>query len=248
MPHLHRNEEKRMTTTQPPLALIIDTSRTEDGKQMVDVRCPFCSRLHQHGQPDFTGGDDGTRASHCGRGDYRVVGDNDPDAILEAATSASEKFRAHIRTIDAARDTQPERLARARSDADEARGWSLIEEPFEAHCTTISALNTDDTVKLPTMIAKELWAARLAFDVLDAGEDFDAIDDVVSRFFTTVGGDTGLAAIVMAAALSTIAGVVVPQLLEEIEQHGSNWQARVSLAEARTNAWRDRAANHKGQA
>lgn len=172
------------------------------------------------------------------------------DAIIEAGLSAVERMRAQIAAMEEAKAAQPERLAKARSDADEARGWSLIEEPFDAQCGEVSALNSDDTLKLPNMVAKELWAARLTFDLLDCdgADEFDRIDEVLSRLFSTVDGDTGTAMLIMSAALSTIAGIVVPQLLEEIEHHGSNWQARVSLAEARTNAWRDRAVNHKGQA
>jgi hypothetical protein len=38
----------------------------------INVRCPFCKSLHQHG-----GGDTdimlGSRVSHCGRGEYNIV-------------------------------------------------------------------------------------------------------------------------------------------------------------------------------
>jgi hypothetical protein len=39
------------------------------------------------------------------------------------------------------------------------------------------------------------------------------------------------------AALSVIANHVIPQMLEVIEDQASNWDVRVTLAEAARNAW-----------
>ena len=86
----------------------------------------------------------------------------------------------------------------------------------------------------------------MAFDLLDCGDDYDQIDAIVSRLFTAAGGDTGLMMLIMSAALSTTAALIVPQLLEEIENRGSNWDERVRLCEARAKAWNGRAAELRG--
>jgi hypothetical protein len=86
----------------------------------------------------------------------------------------------------------------------------------------------------------------LCFDILDCGDDPDRIDEVLNRLFTTVHGDTGMAFIIVTSALSTIASLVVPQLLEEIEQSGSNFDERVRLADARRKAWGGRVSEIKG--
>lgn len=36
----------------------------------VSIRCPYCSKTHQHGTPDD---ELGTRIAHCGRGSYRIT-------------------------------------------------------------------------------------------------------------------------------------------------------------------------------
>ena len=46
--------------------------------------------------------------------------------VLESATDI---LRRRIDEMERSRDEQPARLAKARSDAEEARGWALIEEP-----------------------------------------------------------------------------------------------------------------------
>lgn len=159
-----------------------------------------------------------------------------PDRLL----SIADECRAQIDRIEKSRDEQPARLAKARSDADEARGWALIEDPFENHVTSIASVDGSTTLTLPSITAKELWGARLCFDLLDCGDDFDQIDTVMSRLFSTVNGDTGMAFVVATSALSTIAGLVVPQLLDEIEHGASNYEERVRLAEARAKAWHGR--------
>ncbi len=162
---------------------------------------------------------------------------------FEAATQTAQSIlRRRIEGIKQSREAQPERLAKARSDADEARGWALIEDPLESHVATVPS-DGNTALELPSIVAKELWGARLAFDLLDCGDDFDRIDEVMTRLFTTAKGDTGIAFLITSAALSTIAGIVVPQLLEEIEHSGSNYDARVMLAEARVKAWHGRVAD-----
>jgi multidrug efflux pump subunit AcrA (membrane-fusion protein) len=151
-----------------------------------------------------------------------------------------------IAAIKQAREDQPARLAQARADADEARGWALIEEPLDGQVKSVASIDGSASLSLPNITARELWGARLCFDILDCGDDFDQIDAVISRLFSTANGDTGIAMVIMSAALSTIASLVVPQLLEEIEHGGSNYTERVRLAEARAKAWSGRVAELRG--
>lgn len=168
--------------------------------------------------------------------------DAESNAIIAAGLSAVDRIREQIAAMEEAKACQPERLAKARVDADEARGWSLIEEPWEGQCQEIGSLNTDSWMTLPNILAKELWGARLCFDILDCGDDFDRIDEVQARYFSTVGGDPGQMMLLAMSALSTIASLVVPQMVDELEQHASNYDTRVMLAEARAKAWRGRVA------
>jgi hypothetical protein len=177
-----------------------------------------------------------------------TTNDNDPIVDLDRAVeTANQILRRRIDELERSRDEQPARLAKARSEAEEARGWALIEEPWDDQVTAIPAHNADGertgtAITLPFITAKELWGARLCFDLLDCGDDFDQVDAVIGRVFAMVHGDTGLAMILMSSALSTIATLVVPQLLDEIEHSGSNFDERVRLSEARAKAWHGRVA------
>lgn len=168
------------------------------------------------------------------------------EEIEALSAAATDILRRRVEEIEHARDTQPERLAQARSDADVARGWALIEEPLAEQITTIASIDGRVSVALPNITAKELWGARLCFDLLDCGDDSDQIDAVISRLFSAAGGDPGVTMAIMSAALSTIASLVVPQLLQEIEYSGSNYDERVRLAEARAKAWNARANDLRG--
>lgn len=168
--------------------------------------------------------------------------DDESEAIIAAGLSAAERIREQIKAMERAKAGQPERLAKARSDAEEARGWALLEEPFDDQVSTVKSVDGTAHLHLPTITAKELWATRLVFDILDCGDDHDLIDAVLSRLFTTVKGNTGIAFLITSSALSTIASLIVPELLAEIEQSASNYDVRVKLAEARAKSWNDRVA------
>ena len=175
--------------------------------------------------------------------------DIDLDALAAESDSMLEQARALLAQIEKARKEQPELLAKARAEADEARGWSLIEEPWESLIVALPAYNsegqrTGNALTLPSITAKELFGARLAFDMLDAGlqddDDPEVIENVKTRYFNQLNGDTGLLFLVCMAALDTIATLVVPQMVEDLEQHASNFDVRVMLAEARTKSWNGR--------
>jgi hypothetical protein len=175
------------------------------------------------------------------------------DLVARAAEFASSKLsqaRAMLAAIEKARDEQPQRLAAARTAADEARGWSLIEEPWHTLITALPTYSAEQFLRgalsLPSITAKELFGARLAFDMLDAGDDPDRLDAVKNRYFGELQGDTELLFLVCMAALDTVASLIVPQLLEELETHASNYDIRVMLAEARAKAWRGRVSDLTG--
>jgi hypothetical protein len=176
---------------------------------------------------------------------------NETDLTPEQMDEVLDSARAILRRRVAAKAIQPERLAQARDDADEARGWSLIEEPWESQITAVPTYNSDgertsDALTIPNITAKELFGSRLCFDVLDCGDDDDQIDEVFSRYFAMVNGDTGMAFLLFSSALRTVANLVLPQLLDEIEQHATNYDVRVTLAEARARAWRGRVSEIRG--
>jgi hypothetical protein len=156
--------------------------------------------------------------------------------------SALNQALAILNRIQQDREAQPERLAKARSDAEEARGWALLEESLESQVQSLDSTDGTASLSLPNVTARELWGARLCFDLLDCGDDYDEIDATISRLFCAANGDTGIAMVIMSAALSTIAALVVPELLDEIEHSGSNYDERVRLAEARAKAWHGRVA------
>ncbi|MDW5609730.1 hypothetical protein [Mycolicibacterium sp. D5.8-2] len=167
---------------------------------------------------------------------------------LESLSNQAQRLLDHIRQ---SRDEQPARLAKAREEADEARGWALIEEPWESQITALPAHNADgkrtgNALTVPNITAKELFASRLAFDMLDAGDDYDRLEEVKTRYFDMLGGDTGSLFLVFAAALDTVASLVVPQMIEELEDHASNYDVRVMLAEARAKAWAGRVSELRG--
>ena len=173
------------------------------------------------------------------------------DDILARGLAAAKQALAHADAMREAQRTQPARLSQARDEADEARGWSLIEDPWDTLITAIPAYSRDGrrtggSLTLPSITAKELFGARLAFDMLDAGDDPDRLEDVKNRFFFELKGDTGLLFLVCMAALDTVANLVVPQLLEELETRASNYDVRVMLADARTKSWRGRVADLRG--
>jgi hypothetical protein len=169
----------------------------------------------------------------------------------EALESARDILRRRVDELEHAKAIQPERLAQARNDADEARGWSLLEESWESQITAVPTYDSAGeragaALTIPNITAKELFGSRLCFDVLDCGDDDDRIDEVMGRYFAMVNGDTGLAFLLFSSALRTVANLVVPQLLEDIEQQGSNYDARVMIAEARAKAWNGRVSELRG--
>jgi hypothetical protein len=62
----------------------------------------------------------------------------------------------------------------------------------------------------------------------------------MSRLFAAASGDTGVSMLIISAALSTIASLIVPQPVQEIETRASNYDERIRLCELRAKAWHGR--------
>lgn len=162
------------------------------------------------------------------------------------STTATEILRRRIEQIERDRGHQPEFLAMAREDAETAREEALAAEPW-ADCWKAIPMTDAGTgemtgmMALPTIEGKELWGARAAFDFLDAGEDREKIEEVLSRYFSALDGNTEHLFFIFSAALCTIAEHVVPAMLDKLEHDASDYRSRVLLADAAANAWRTRA-------
>lgn len=68
---------------------------------------------------------------------------------------AAEEARQFLDRIERSRAEQPERLAKARSDAEEARGWALLEEPLESQVTPLDSADGHVSLKIPNVLAKD---------------------------------------------------------------------------------------------
>jgi hypothetical protein len=82
--------------------------------------------------------------------------DVESDAIIAAGLSAVDRLREQIAAMEEAKASQPERLAAARSDAEEARGWALLEEPLGGQVASIASIEGAESLTVPNMVAKEL--------------------------------------------------------------------------------------------
>lgn len=171
---------------------------------------------------------------------------DDLDAIIGAGRMSREALEGQIRAMEEAKVTQPERLAEARVRARAARD-ECLGDPENSWQATINAVSTVDPASgemtglmaIPGIDVNELWGARLAFDLLGVTGDEDEVVATLGKYFAQI-KDTSHAWLVAAAALDTIANFVVPQLLNDIEQHGDNWDTRVWLAEAAESSWKTR--------
>lgn len=178
--------------------------------------------------------------------------DSTLDDLDDTIGSATEILRRRIEQIDRDRGHQPEFLAMAREEAAEARRKALKDEPWADCWNAIPTADADTgeimgMMALPTIDGKELWGTRLAFDILDAGEDREQIEEALGRYFTALDGNTEHLFFIFSAALCTVAEHVVPAMLDKLEREASDYRSRVLLADAAANAWRARATDLRGQ-
>jgi len=150
-----------------------------------------------------------------------------------------------LRRIKRDRDEQPTRLLQAREQAAEARDECLAIEDERWDGTWTAVPIVDDTGEMnglyamPSIDGKELFGTRLAFDLLGCSAADDQVDETMENYFGMVREPAHMF-LVCAAALKVIAKHVVPQMLDDLEQHASNYNARVLLADAARNAWTTR--------
>ncbi|MHA7663732.1 hypothetical protein [Mycolicibacterium sp. HS_4_1] len=162
------------------------------------------------------------------------------------ATTFAEQARWAVEQLERSRQQQPAHLANARASAAEARTIGLTAEPWwelwSAMPTHRPGGEINGMLALPTPNAKELFGARLAFDLLGCCANEHEVHEVLMSCLRMV-GDPNHMMLVCAAALKTIANHVVPQMLDDLEAHGSNYDVRVFLADAARNAWQPRVAD-----
>lgn len=168
--------------------------------------------------------------------------------MTDTAPARRKGIRQPNPIVEPVRDEQPRLVAQARAQAEKARRQATLEEPWYSVLDAVPAYNADGhrtghAVAMPSAAAKELWGARMAFDLLDAGDDDDLISDIQTRYYRELGGDTGCLHLVAFSALRAVAAGVVPQLLEDLEENASNHDGRVRIAEGRTKAWNARVAD-----
>ncbi|MDN4520320.1 hypothetical protein JN086_14175 [Mycolicibacterium austroafricanum] len=166
---------------------------------------------------------------------------DDLDSIANSSSEALRMAREVLAGIEKSRDEQPALLAAARNAADAAREATIEEQPWLDNLQIIPTQTLDGEINgmaaFPGLEAKEIWGSRLLFDLIGCTDNDGEINDVLNRYFTLLNGDTAHLFIVMSAALVTCADTVIPMLLKDIEDHGSNYGARVYLADAARKSW-----------
>lgn len=166
---------------------------------------------------------------------------DDLDSIAHSSSEALRMAREALAGIEKSRGEQPARLAAARNAADAAREFTIQNEPWTGNLNIIPTYNTagelNGMASFPGIEAKEIWGTRLLFDLIGCTDNDSEINDVLNRYFNLLGGDTDHLFIVMSAALVTCADTVIPMLLKDIEEYGSNYGARVYLADAARKSW-----------
>ncbi|MAU83882.1 MAG: hypothetical protein CME34_18830 [Gordonia sp.] len=165
----------------------------------------------------------------------RVENQQDPDLdLIERGAAEARNLIAHI---EKTRDEQPARLADMRNQAAIERDRCLVEEPWLDHVGAIPSYTKDGELSgmlaLPTVDAKEIWGSRLAFDAVSSDKP---AADVVVNYFRDI-KDPEHMMLILTAAVDTLADYIVAPLLDEIEQRGGDYEARVRLADAARNAW-----------
>jgi hypothetical protein len=127
-----------------------------------------------------------------------------------------------------------------RAQAETERKEALAPEPWDELLSALPTYGPDGELTgmmtLPSIDGKELFGTRLAFDLLGCCDDEDQVADTLIKY-RRMAKDPAHVFLVAFAALEVIANHVVPQTLEVIEQKASNWDVRVTLADAARNAW-----------
>ncbi|WP_064066859.1 hypothetical protein, partial [Prescottella equi] len=154
-----------------------------------------------------------------------------------------EQLQQYIAEIEAAMTSQADRLFDMRAKSLIARYEMLHVEPWAEVVKAVPGYSADGEMSgllgIPSITAKEMFGTRLAFDLASNAGDEQGIRDTLNEYLDIVGDPENMM-LVSTAALSTMATLVLPTLLEIVEQRGSNWDVRVNLVDAARNAWSKR--------
>jgi hypothetical protein len=168
------------------------------------------------------------------------------DADGDFLRTTAEAVQARLAELEHSRASQPERLAEARARAEDERIKALAAEPWSDVVTGLPSVNRDGDLigmlPMPTMVGKEVFGTRLAFDLLAHCDNGERVSEIMNDTFAMI-REPGHMFLVCAAALVTIANHVVPTLLDTLEHQAGDYDARVRLADAARNAWAGRVAN-----
>jgi hypothetical protein len=167
----------------------------------------------------------------------------DQDLSMDDVASITEALREKIDRIERSRDEQPIQIAQARAEAETARKNAIAAEPWDDLWSALPGYSPEGQLTgmlaLPSIDAKELFGTRLAFDLLGCCDDEDQVADTLNKYYAML-KDPGHLFLVAFAALKVIANHVTPEMLRVIEDQASNWDVRVTLADAARNAWAGR--------
>jgi hypothetical protein len=175
--------------------------------------------------------------------------DRDLDPVKRCGAAAREALLRELEVIEESKRSQPQRLVEMRAQAEDERIKALMDEPWADFVTGIPTVTgdgerTSDAVAMPTIVGKELFGTRLAFDLLAHCGDEERVAEILRTYYKMTGGPRHMF-LVCAAALDTIAIHVIPALLDTLEHQASDYDARVRLAEAARNAWAARVVDLK---
>ncbi|MEP9417470.1 hypothetical protein ABLE92_24435 [Gordonia sp. VNQ95] len=172
----------------------------------------------------------------------RSADPTDLDDRLDELHHAATEARRLLAHLEQSRDTQPQRLADMRAQADTERAQARTDEPWLDTVGALPATDQDGMVVgmlgLPSINAKAIWGTRLAFDLVS--RDLPA-KQILSELFSDV-RDIDHLMLIFAEACETLAESIVAPLLEVIETRASDYDMRVQLADAARNAWSVRCA------
>jgi hypothetical protein len=167
----------------------------------------------------------------------------DEDLSMDLIAHAAEHARQWLQHKQQSQDEQPTRLAQARTQAETERKGALAAEPWDELLSALPTYGPDGEMTgmmaLPGIDDKELFGTRLAFDLLGCCDGEEQVADTLIKYRRMV-KDPAHVFLVAVAALEVIANYVVPELLGVIEDQASNWDVRVTLADAARNAWAGR--------
>lgn len=140
---------------------------------------------------------------------------DETDDWLDRTAAAARRALADV---EESQRTQPERLAEARDRADDERIKALTQEPWADVVIGIPSVDLRGVLVLPTIAGKELFGARLAFDLLGGCADEEQVTEKLTEYYEMIGEPAHMF-LVCAAALDTIANHVVPVLLDGLHPH-----------------------------